>query len=94
MSRKSVRAIADQQVRSSPFVSKMKQLGFSAEGSMTFEEAMICSQIANAIKGDSKSFTAVMEQLNDRGSENPIEAFLDDNMLLEEVEEMYGEEKE
>lgn len=44
-------------------VAQLKSLGFESKNpaGMTFKEAMICSQIANAIRGDLKSYQAVME---------------------------------
>ena len=59
-------------------VSQMEALGFRSKNpeGMTFKEAMICSQIANAVRGDIKAYRAVMDYA-DVPKKTPLEAFLD-----------------
>lgn len=46
-------------------VDKLNALGFRSKNpkGMTYKEAIMCSQIANAVKGDLKSYRAVVEMM-------------------------------
>ena len=58
-------------------IAQLKALGFKSKNpeGMTFKEAMICSQIANAVRGDLKSYQEVMKY--SKASKTPLEQFVD-----------------
>lgn len=57
---------------------QMEALGFKSKnpGGMTFKEVMICSQIANAVKGDTRAYKAIMEH-SESDNRLPLERFVD-----------------
>lgn len=61
-------------------VSQLEALGFKSKnpgGGMTFKEAMICSQIANAVRGDIDAYRAVMDYAG-CDKKTPLEKFIND----------------
>ena len=77
-------------VKNKALVQQLKQLGFESknEDGMTFEEAMICSQIASAIKGDLKAYKAIMSSKPIEKGGSPLDSFLDGNSdILENLTE-------
>lgn len=67
-------------VNNPPLVSQLKALGFKSKNpeGMTFEEAMIASQISSAIRGDFRSYQIVMENAKNDGL-TPLEKFVEWN---------------
>ena len=72
--------LADCVLNNPALVGQLNALGFKSKNpnGMTFKEAMICSQIANAIKGDLKSYRAVMDY-TEKKSTMPLKNFVDGN---------------
>lgn len=59
-------------------------LGFKPSGAnMTFEEAMTCAMINQAINGDTKAFQQVMESVKKRKG-MPLEDFVRENVTDKE----------
>ena len=72
--------LADCVVNNPALVRQLEQLGFKSKNpeGMTFREAMMCSQISNAIKGDIKAYRAVMDYAGEKGA-RPIDRLLQNN---------------
>ena len=69
-------------VNNPALVQQMQMLGFKPkdpDGGMTFEEVMVASQISNAVRGDFRSYQAVIEHA--KGDDlTPLEAFVRNNI--------------
>lgn len=72
----SVDELADCVLNNPVLVAQLKALGFESKNpnGMTFREAMICSQIANAVRGDLKAYQEVMKYTKTQKS--PLERFV------------------
>lgn len=69
----------EDKVNNPVLVNQMKSLGFKPKGEgMTFEEAMMASQIASAVKGDSQAFNNVMRH-SEKGHLSPLERYVEEN---------------
>jgi hypothetical protein len=57
--------LAECVVKDPMLVAKLNALGFKSKNpnGMTYKEAIMCSQIANAVKGDLRSYKAVVEMM-------------------------------
>lgn len=87
----SVDDLANCVVANPNLVSQFKALGFKSKNpeGMTFKEAMICSQIASAIKGDLRSYRAVMDYTDKQKNRMPLEEFVMGDMDFP-MEDMIG----
>ena len=87
----SVDDLANCVVANPNLVSQFKALGFRSKNpeGMTFKEAMICSQIASAIKGDLRSYRAVMDYADKQKEMIPLEDYVQGNSGLA-MEDLIG----
>ena len=89
---KIVNDLADCKMNNAALEKQLKQLGFKSKdpNGMTFQEAMICSLMAGAIKGDTKASREILKYYSfDQEDENPLEAFLSENgIALDNGEEV------
>ena len=79
-----VNEMANCVVKNKALVHQLEQLGFVSKNpdGMTFKEVMICSQIANAAKGDLDSYRAIMDYKDQDLSGSPLESYLNGNTIL------------
>jgi hypothetical protein len=72
--------LADCVVNNPALIGQLEQLGFKSKNpkGMTFREAMMCSQISNAIRGDIKAYRAVMDYAGEKRM-RPIDKLLQNN---------------
>ena len=64
-------------VESPVLLSQLSQLGFKTEEPMTFEDALICSQISSAVRGDVNAYKQITGLR--KMSSMPLEDFLVEN---------------
>ena len=72
-----VDGLLDCVVQNPKLVSQFNQLGFKSRNpeGMTYREAIVCGQIANAVKGNTRAYIAVMESVN-KEERMPLEEFV------------------
>lgn len=75
-------------INSPGLVSSLEALGFRPKvpGKWTFEEIMVCSQIASAVRGDARAYKTVMDFAGEKPS-MPLEDFIQRNVIAGLVEE-------
>lgn len=69
-------------INSPGLVSSLEALGFRPKvpGKWTFEEIMVCSQIASAVRGDARAYKTIMDYTS-TSSGMPLEDFIRENVF-------------
>lgn len=77
---KDIRELAEEKVNNPNLHRGLLMNGFRpANGDyFTFDEAMQCSQISSALRGDLDAYNAVMKQMKEK-KKSPLEQYLKDN---------------
>ena len=95
MGKKKSNAVSDMMsctMNNPALVAQLKALGFESKNpdGMTFEEAMICSQISMAVRGDYKAYQTVMG-MRENEAVSPLEKFLEENTVKAKKEPKKGQ---
>lgn len=81
--------LADCVVKNPGLIAQLEQLGFKSKNpeGMTFREAMMCSQISSAVRGDIDAYKAVMNYSGGKKS-RPIDRLLEDGNRLRPIDRL------
>jgi hypothetical protein len=84
-----VEYLADCVVNNPALINQFEALGFRSQNpdGMTFREAMMCSQIASAVKGDIKAYRAVMDYAEEKRM-RPLERLAKDDLRKKPINKL------